>query len=90
MELPKNEGFFEFWVTLLTEWLSVWSHQHQSKQFLLGSSPLDHMLDQLMLLCTFSLALERSGLLGKLLYHVSKCGFKLQSRHWLSLPEAPI
>lgn len=64
MELPKNEGFFEFWVTLLTEWLSVWSHQHQSKQFLLGSSPLDHMLDQLMLLCTFSLALERSGCLA--------------------------
>jgi len=56
--------------TRLAERLSVWSHQHHprhkraDRQFLLRSSPLDCMLDQLVLLRTFYLALERRGCLA--------------------------
>lgn len=51
----------------------------------LGTSPVDHITDLLVLLYTFVLALERRGCLAGC-SAVSKSGFKLQSRDWLALP----
>lgn len=67
--------------------ISQCRHKGADRQLFLGTNPVDHITDQLVLLYTFVLALERRGCLAS---SVSKCAFKLQSRDWLSLPQASV